>query len=506
MYATVPDYIRDDQFKENEYKRLYEYSEADDEKYLAEVIQDYGDLPAREAKCQYLSKVREEFYKNIVHVEPTATTANPSTGLMKLYQQMFYDSGVMIHLQCVLNRLFGDSILAEISPLWKQGIDRIGDKSADGMVYTGTIAGYDQFVVFKVAKAGTENETKYENLVGHLVNKLRLGGCLNFAYTYGVAECGSRDSYCKAGQLVIMQEFIKGTSAANFVKTATPKQFISHIGQLAKSLKQAQDTLGFRHIDLHNQNVMDRPYGNGEPFLLSYDDGTFIEATSIATVIDFGRSVVSINNELLVSGHTYDRDGEVLSMVCDMFKFLNFLYYDAVTNNFSGYDPEVIRMLVAMIQFFITDISGNNDVGAFRDTFYILPESSRDKTYTEFINHLGTNPVLKPWYDQVVTRSSEGRLVLSCSQTCSTPNSYVHYNQLNTVTSPLDFMIRVNEGWGIQLTQPEYDRLTDDIVRFVNDNKGKIPGVMKLVNGVINSIHGENNKQRLRELVATTGF
>lgn len=501
IYAAISNYISDYHYKLQDYKRTREYNETEDKEYVRSVIARYGDLPVTELTCQYLSRVREGFYKNIFHIESESS----SLGLAELYKQMFYDSGVMIHLQCALNRLFGDESLAAISPLWKKDVHRIGDTSADGMVYTGEIGGYDKFVIFKVAKSGTEDEIKYENLIGHLINKVRLDGCLNFAYTYGIAECSKSDNYCETDQLVIMQEFIDGQSASSYIKEADPSGFMDMVCQLTLSLNQAQNRIGFRHLDLHSNNMMRRRYGSGSTgeFLLPYDNGLFVKTKGIATIIDYGRSCASINNELIVSGHTFDRDGGVLSRVADIFKFLNFLYYEYRTDsNPNRYNKEVINMLIAMLQFFIgerVDIT-TYSIEQLRDTYYVLPYTSRDLNYDDFHNYLKTHPSLRGWYNQVVVTDPGTMLVLGCMNACSNPSKYADYTQLSTVASPLDFMLRANEGWEVNLDQTAYDKITDDIINFVQANRAAIPGIVELAKGAVGRINGENNKNRLMQL------
>ena len=519
MYATIEEYIADYIALARSYRP---YSTEQDKEYLNNVIAKYGDLPQQEANCGYLDTVRDEFYKNIFTIDyPDVNNTSQIQGLTALYRSLFYDPGAMKHLQCSIMKLFNDEVLNQLTQLWKQDIKRIGDESADAQVFTGKIAGYEQLVAFKVASAEGVNSTLYENLIGHFMNKMRLQGILNFAYTYGVVKCQPTDEYCTVGNVVLIQEFIKGVSAEKYLLTAGPLQLMRMIAQLSHSLQDAYQQYGFQHLDMHNQNVMMRIYSTtGEVFYLPYKSGVYVSATDIATVIDFGRSSITIDNQVLVDNHSsVDHDPSSLSELADMFKFLNFLMYSALGDP-DKYDPEMINLLAAMIQFFIRDdvIDDIEDdlikhpaqtdykqtlEGRFRETYYILPGNRGRGTYAEFINYLATNPITGQWYNQVVTTTPTGP-ILSCNDQCHLPQSYVTgAKTTNQITSPLDFLIRVNEDWKFDMPQQDYDALTQDVVKFVVNNRGRIPGIVRLVERAIPVVKGEHNKAALRNITST---
>lgn len=195
------------------------------------------------------------------------------------------------------------------------GLKRIGEPSAYGYVLSGGMDNVNDLFALKVSQNNTdESDLLHEAFVTmSTMNKLREIGIPNFAVVYGAFFCSGPIiddktnrvvEWCSPGNknkvaYLIYENITPSSSMSNYNKTATVKQFLSALLQVACATDAAEKRYGYTHYDLHTSNVLARSateLGLGKVFQIPYQDGNgkvmYVASEIIATIIDFGMSVV----------------------------------------------------------------------------------------------------------------------------------------------------------------------------------------------------------------------
>jgi hypothetical protein len=532
-YGDVLSYIRESKLSRREYYRYYRGLSSNE--HLEPIIAKYGDVPQLESNCESFNALSAELYQSIFNLEPPSNddkTIVPSKSIELLYKYRFYDPGVMQFIKCSLMAMFTNQSLDKISQFWIHNIKRIGEPSADGEVSLSKVGGYSELVVFKVSK-NPKNvyATMYEGLVGHEVNKLRQMGNVNYAYTYGVIKCGHKN-FCKPEDTVLMQEFVKGISYESYVRRISdPSEFMSAILQLTFSLNWSYEESVFQHCDLHNQNVMARDTDRSSFYIpYNYNDRTvYVKSKKVMTIIDFGRSAIRVKSgkgELVYSADTPDSNPQVLSPLADIFKLLGFTLYRAerpitevkkiqdkvyrfdgslneweqVVEKEPATHPAIIEVVKELMKFFldIEELNSQEIVEKFRDTYYVLYKIRRELTFTDFLIYIKNNPKLRPYWKELVKTRVDPDQVLECRSDCVIPSSLIPNPASEVVTDPLDFLIRVNEGWKVKVEN--WDALIGKMERYAKNRDPNVVGLRDLLRGSLKSIP-QQYRSRVERLI-----
>lgn len=203
----------------------------------------------------------------------------------------------------------------------------IGAASERGYAMSvGIVDKIDNAFVIKVDKdtngAYSRHTMRHEVVAGLILNSLR-PIIPNFAYMFGSFECGGPiltlknnnnsdnvealdidgnvepkiESWCRGGEIqtyAVYENINHSMSLKDYVKTCSSQQYMDILIQIMFALKVAYERVGFTHYDLHYDNVLVRSYEQ-EGFYIPYDE-YYVEATKIATIIDYGMSHVYYNN------------------------------------------------------------------------------------------------------------------------------------------------------------------------------------------------------------------
>lgn len=535
VYGSVSGYITQYERYHNDYRfghRLQTVNE-----HLKPIVTKYGDLPQKEARCSAFERAIIQLYNDVFDLSKESTSKKnkrnqypsvlPSKTIENLYKNQFYDPGVMEFIKCSLMAMFTNQSLDLISQFWIHNIKRIGEPSADGEVSLAKIGGYSELVVFKVSK-NPKNvySTMYEGLVGHQVNKLRRMGNVNFAYTYGVIKCGHKN-FCKPEDTVLMQEFVKGTSYESYVRRInSPSDFMSAILQLTFSLKWAYETYRFQHLDLHNQNVMARELDRASFYIPYQYNGSnvYVKSNRVMTIIDFGRSAIRVKNDLIYSADTPDSNPNGLSPLADIFKLLGFTLYRAeqpltevkkVQDRFNGMvnereqivdkekatDYTIIETAHQLMEFFLDlrELNSRKIVEEFRDTYYVLYGIRNDLTFDQFLEYIRSHPTLGRYWNELIHTSPPRDQVLRCDNDCIVPTSLIPNPTTEAVDTALDFLIRVNEGWAVQVS--DWDELIRELEQALQDPDRTVVGLRDLVRGSLHAIPNQYHSRIQKYLV-----
>lgn len=188
-------------------------------------------------------------------------------------------------------------------------------------IFTSGLRGSENLFVVKTDVV-THLECLYEYVIGKLViNPLR-AEVPNFMYTYGYHECG--DYQTKEGKMIrwcnsdipdrgyLYLEKVNGITLDEFLKQhreETP-EFAEVMLQLINALYIADAQYGFRHNDLHGQNIIVRELEEAIniPFTV-LGQTQFIHSRWIPQIIDFGVSTAVYKGKALISPSYYNRLG-----------------------------------------------------------------------------------------------------------------------------------------------------------------------------------------------------
>ncbi len=250
--------------------------------------------------------------------------------------------------------------------------------SAEGFAIRSGLRNIDNALVVKVSKYIRDRGLIHEYLVGKELNKFRQL-IPNFMYVLALYNCGNikvlnpiskkqiklnyydsihvnDKSYkkdiielCKDKQYTeyLISEFINGKPLSEFINDNENNNInyeddlYNIIFQTLYSLQIAIDLINFRHYDLHSTNVMVRNIS--EKTYLKYYKNNYILTDKIATIIDYGRSCITINNKNLGLSFGYEEYGVDLNennYGIDLFKFITTIardlknVYSPLFNNF----------------------------------------------------------------------------------------------------------------------------------------------------------------------------
>jgi hypothetical protein len=447
----------------------------------------------------------------------------PPQLLLRLYKNQFFNPNVLKFIRCNLRLMFSNNNMNTLSSYWIANIRNIGDSSGYGQVRSATVGGYSDMVVFKTARTKNDLDMlRYENVVGHYINKLREAGNVNFTYSYGLIQC-AYDKLCEPGQNVFMMEHINGLTYGKYIKKVQdPSLFMSSFSQLVLSLKWAREYMSLVHCDLHTSNVIARDGPPGwEEFYIPYpyqengvEKTVYVKSRVISTIVDYGRTALIPDksskygsNEWIHSMYTYFADPRQLSQLADIHKLLFMLYlypeevakvdeagyrrYDLRGNyiiNYPDIDDETLDLIQYMLEFFIDvedyELNGQHLRDDWIDSYGTLFVADNDPTFDEFIIYIKNHEVLgQYWNEVVVDRPPQDAKILRCTS-CHDPQQLI-LDYSSPISGALDFLMRANEGWDVQISQ----RIVDELIYLIEqEHQGNMKGVIQLTGNIMKYI------------------
>lgn len=199
-----------------------------------------------------------------------------------------------------------------------------------GSVYDAEFNKIKDAIVIKLPNKDRYNsEMFHEYFVGiTCTNKLRFI-IPNFAWIYGYIQCkgflpGSDWCGSKDGVLnLVIYEKILGNTIGSVIGKINFPMYFSYLLQITFALDHANRGCKFTHYDLHPFNIILRESQLDECYI-KYFNSIYVRSNKIATIIDFARSTVNVDNKWYgISGfefvnHHSDKDNPCY----DIFKFI----------------------------------------------------------------------------------------------------------------------------------------------------------------------------------------
>uniref|UniRef100_A0A6C0CIX0 Protein kinase domain-containing protein n=1 Tax=viral metagenome TaxID=1070528 RepID=A0A6C0CIX0_9ZZZZ len=237
--------------------------------------------------------------------------------------ERFYDANFMATLYCTFDAVIhlpvedGDGLDASheiVSELFRD-LRRIGAESVNGNAIMSSLNQVKDMFVIKTPKKPGNDELLHELFVGFMATNGLRRKCPNFAYILGGYKClppvinsdKSVSSWCATNAHpedyvnYIIYEKVDGKSLADHLSKCTFEQFFSWYVQLLLAIQIGSDSVGFTHYDLHDENVMLRPWMGHEKIAIPYKVPSgatwYVHTDFVATMIDFGMTHVEVNRE-----------------------------------------------------------------------------------------------------------------------------------------------------------------------------------------------------------------
>lgn len=347
-----------------------------------------------------------------------------SNELGKLLTSEFYNPTVMKSMQCVVNSTTDEGFYTSGYEKGFSSIDRerlhlqnlhvLSDSSANGVVY---LTDYDgvknaEIVIKESMNGGDGNDLAHEAFVGlYALNNLR-AIIPNFMYTYAIVKGGAFiptdkralaffNKKNKQTYHLLAENIPQAKSFASILATCNNKEFISYYMQVMYALEIAQNSYGFTHYDLHNENVLiARKNTKTHQILYQRPNGEerYVETNAVATIIDFGSSLIKLNgetysNRLVPYSSNLPNNTHPLF---DAYKLLGFLSYEYLS--VKNKDPQLVETMLLMWNIF--NPNSENIVESIeqqRDTYFEYLKVTT-ATLSDYINILEEELGIKKQY------------------------------------------------------------------------------------------------------------
>lgn len=168
-------------------------------------------------------------------------------------------------------------------------------------------------------------EFVHEAFIGKFVVNNLLKLCPNFVFTLGYRDEPNVTVYSSNGtkETTVLQEYIKGPTLQEFLRTCTFKSYLEIILALQCALIIAQTNYGFVHHDLKPWNIMVNILH--EPIIIEYyfrtengvDVAYKIRTKYVPVIVDYGKSHVIYNNVHygIVRPFTIDKNIDLITLL-----------------------------------------------------------------------------------------------------------------------------------------------------------------------------------------------
>jgi hypothetical protein len=241
-----------------------------------------------------------------------------------------------------------------------------------------------RYIVLKCAKINNSDYDVllHEFVIGSILNKLR-NETNNFCFTYfgffctpfnrGIEELCSISDNTYSLSTIVASEYCGRTTLYDFFKQSTTQQQYDILLQILYSLCIAQHSFSFVHGDLHSNNIFVRELKEVKTFkynLYRLNKVKVISTKYIPQIIDFGRSICSVN-DILLKPFTQKPDVQIEQKKQDM-KTIE----DMVLEGFFLPSFDWIRLLISL-----TNVADIKVLKKFTKLYYDKMENTQSKFY-----------------------------------------------------------------------------------------------------------------------------
>jgi hypothetical protein len=403
------------------------FTSADVENYHNEAVTNYTiEKELISEKEEYLQTERELKIIGSASVCPSKINKNFNIETLKdLAETRFYNQNVMTALMCITDSIIYNpySVGEKSSKIrkWISNLKQIGSESVSGYALKASFGeenkgenNEDDLFILKVSRNQNSNdEIIHELFVGRFcLNPLR-DFIPNFAYVYGIFQCSPPiiDSTTKKvlswcvtegkTNYLIMENISPSISLRDYVKSATPKEFISAYLQILFSLRTSFLKTDFTHYDLHDSNVLMREFlglTNNDNFQIPYETSSgkvYLTTNRIATIIDYGRVHVKYKNENygFWGLPQYFISAEKSFILYDAYKLLGYCMYTMYTKNVKtgdSYNYDGFLEGVKILKFF-NDVESPMTVMLDQSLYYFCAPPTElllSKSIDNLIDHV----------------------------------------------------------------------------------------------------------------------
>lgn len=382
-------------------------------------------------------------------------------------EERFFEGNVMLAVFCIFDTLlfspaFETSGVRETNVKIDQifrDLRRIGAESAEGYAL---MASFDQIAdlfIIKISRHAQQDGLYHEYFVGAAgTNNLRRI-IPNYAYILGTFKClpptvnpdKSVSHFCGKGNHefytnYVIYEKIPGVPANKLTDislkagttNATVTQYLSWIIQIGFALQIGVEECDFTHYDLHDENVLLRPFQkNGrevKSFYIPYPgpEGQilYVKTNRIATFIDYGRSHIMVDGQNFgvfgfeEFGTFHDKSRPWY----DFYKVVMFSLYNMKVkgNNALMRLLPLIRIMKAEYDIMTDEellrvLEGNHNTkeGEYYEFSPTITKQEREETLWEALFMIETT-FPKEWSSIVFDKPNPGEEVLRCEDFCPT--------------------------------------------------------------------------------------
>lgn len=232
----------------------------------------------------------------------------------------FYDPQVMAAAACVSDSIFfvGPNDSSNVTSFERiknfiRDLRQIGAESVDGYALSGSLLKSDDVFIVKAPRDVDNNELLHEYFIGtYGLNQLRKI-VPNFAYIMGSFACSPPAinqnkevvAWCNNNvnsvNYVLYENITPGMGLRDYIKKGcTFNQWLNIYMQVLYALQVAYEIADFTHYDLHDENVIVREIEQNTvliPYKTEKGIQEYIQADSVATIIDFGISHIKYRGE-----------------------------------------------------------------------------------------------------------------------------------------------------------------------------------------------------------------
>lgn len=369
----------------------------------------------------------------------------------------FYNADFLATLFCVFDTITyipydNDEAFNEASRYLHSlftNLRRIGAESENGNALMVGIRSVQDVLIWKTPKVRSHDELFHEYFVGVAgTNPLRKL-CPNYSYILGAFKCMLPEigedkkvvSWCEANQLskdnlinYVFYEKVSGVAVEEKVNTCSADEFFSWFVQLCIAIHIGKH-IQFTHYDLHNGNVLVRPWGDEKEFAIPYEVTPgliwYVRTSLVAQMIDYGMSHISINGEHFgkYGLESWGVLPDTYRPMYDVYKFLGFSL-----NQMNGTNSAV-RELLPIWRILRRDLFGEDNLGPDAEvlrqisddyeSLYALPEQplEAENSYMiwDFLQTLKTDKMTMKLWNKVVSTSQPNVTLMSCGDYCPTP-------------------------------------------------------------------------------------
>ena len=289
----------------------------------------------------------------------------------------------------------------------------------------------DPLFIIKTPK-NSSNDCLHESFIGlYGTNKLRKY-IPNFSYVYGFikstvpmiyknkiitwCDCPSR-SY----NYIVYENINPSVKLNEYIKTCNGKQFLNIYLQVVLSLMLADKLIGFTHYDLNHNNILIRQLE--EPITIEYEKYK-IKTNVIATIIDYGMSLIKYNNEYYGVRSNTTRSYGIYDNITYIMQDCYRLLMSCIIISHDSDNNKVFGECKKIFKFFTSDNSYKNIVKSIKEQskcYFAIPMYNFNME--NFVQHIGINDIND---EKIIKNPKFNMLSFYKNKACN--NIYIDYN------------------------------------------------------------------------------